>query len=103
MFLSTAFNSAVFNVVVFVNSALYLNFLQERGLCECVIIIIISTGWFAHLLSAQAIGAVGLRFDSRAGLIDIVSPTARHRCDVSSETCCPGTKPKRWAPPHAST
>ena len=27
-----------------------------------------------------------------------VSPTTRHRCDVSSELCCPGAKPRRWAP-----
>ena len=25
-----------------------------------------------------------------------VSPTARHRCYVSSELCCPGAKPRRW-------
>ena len=28
-----------------------------------------------------------------------VSPIARHRCDVSSELCCPGAKPRRWIPP----
>ena len=28
---------------------------------------------------------------------DPVSPTARHRYDVSSELCWPGTKPRRWA------
>ena len=27
-----------------------------------------------------------------------MSPTARRRCDVSSELCCPGAKPQRWAP-----
>ena len=26
-----------------------------------------------------------------------MSPTTRHRCDVSSELCCPGAKPRRWA------
>ena len=26
------------------------------------------------------------------------SPTAQHHCDVSSELCCPGTKPCRWIP-----
>ena len=31
--------------------------------------------------------------------LDTVSPTIRHRCDVSSELCCPGAKPRRWAPP----
>ena len=24
------------------------------------------------------------------------TPTACHRCDISSELCCPGTKPRRW-------
>ena len=43
-------------------------------------------------------GAEGLGFDSRAGQMDTVSPTTRHRCDVSSELCCPGAKPRRWAP-----
>ena len=47
----------------------------------------------------HAIGAGGLGFDSRAGQIDTVSPTARHRCDVSSELCSPGAKSRRWAPP----
>ena len=27
-----------------------------------------------------------------------VSPTTRHRCDDSSELCCAGAKPRRWAP-----
>ena len=52
---------------------------------------------FATELTA-GIGAGGLGFDSRAGQIDTVSPTTRHRCDVSSELCCPGAKPRRWAP-----
>ena len=26
---------------------------------------------------------------------DTVSPTARHRCDVSLKLCCPGAKPSR--------
>ena len=30
---------------------------------------------------------------------NIVSLTARHRCDVSAELCCPGAKPRRWVPP----
>ena len=47
---------------------------------------------------AHAIGAGGLGFDSRAGQIYTVSPTTRHRCDDSSELCCPGAKPRRWAP-----
>ena len=38
---------------------------------------------FAQLLSAQAIRAEGLGFDSRAGQIDTVSPTTCHRCDDS--------------------
>ena len=33
---------------------------------------------------------------------DAASPKARHRCDVSSKLCCPGAKPRRWAPfPHS--
>ena len=51
----------------------------------------------AQLLSAQAIGAGGLGLNFRAGQIGTVSPTARHRCDVSSELCSPGAKPRRWA------
>ena len=47
---------------------------------------------------ARAIGAGGLGFESRAGQIGTVSPTARHRCDVSSELCSPGAKLRRWAP-----
>ena len=30
-------------------------------------------------------------------------PRNRHRCDVSSELCCPGAKPWRWIPLQAST
>ena len=52
----------------------------------------------AQLLSAQAIGAGGLEFNSGAGQIGAVSPTACHRCDVSSELCSPGAKPRRRAP-----
>ena len=36
----------------------------------------------AQLLSAHAIGAEGLGFKSRVGLVGTVSRTARHRCDV---------------------
>ena len=25
-----------------------------------------------------------------------LSPAAHHRCDVSSELCCPGVKPRRY-------
>ena len=46
-----------------------------------------------------AIGAEGLGFDSRADQIGTVSPTARHRSVISSELCCSGAKPGRWAPP----
>ena len=53
----------------------------------------------AQLLNACAIGAGGLEFNARAGQIGTVSPTARHRFDVSSELCSPGAKPRRWAPP----
>ena len=38
-------------------------------------------------------------FDFRTGQIGTVSPTVCHRCDVSSELCSPGAKPRRWAPP----
>ena len=41
----------------------------------------------------------GARFKSRVGQISIVTPTSRHRCDVSSELYSPGAKPRRWAPP----
>ena len=51
----------------------------------------------AQLLGAHAIGAGVLELDSRAGQIDTVSPTARHRCVVFSELCSPGAKPRRWA------
>ena len=30
---------------------------------------------------------------------DTVSPTARHRCDVSSELCCIGAMPRTRVPP----
>ena len=30
---------------------------------------------------------------------DTLSPTVRHRCDVSSELCFPSAKPLRWAQP----
>ena len=51
----------------------------------------------AQLLSARY-RAGGLGFDSRTGPIGTVSPTTRHRCYVCSELCCPGAKPRRWAP-----
>ena len=41
----------------------------------------------AQLHSAHAIGAVGLGFKSRVGLVGTVFRTARHRCDVPSELC----------------
>ena len=53
----------------------------------------------AQLLNAQAIGVGGLGFDSRAGQIGSVLATTRHRCNVSSELCCSGAQPPRWAPP----
>ena len=46
--------------------------------------------------------AGGLRFDSRLVKPDTVSPTASHRYDVSTELCCPGAQPPRWASLHAS-
>ena len=48
--------------------------------------------------SRTAIGGEGLGFNSRIGQIGTVSLTTRHRCDVSSELCSPGAKPRRWAP-----
>ena len=51
-----------------------------------------------QLPSQHAIGAGGLGFKSRVGPIGTVSPTARHRYDVSLELCSPGVKPRRWAP-----
>ena len=40
----------------------------------------------AQLLRTR-IGAGDVGFNSRAGQIGIVSPTARHRCDVTFELC----------------
>ena len=42
----------------------------------------------------MAISEGGLGFDSRASQIGTVSPTAHHWCDVSSELCSPGAKPR---------
>ena len=56
----------------------------------------------AQLLSVHAIGAGGLGFKYRVGQIDTMSPTARHRCDVSSELCSSGAKPRRWTPPNVT-
>ena len=50
----------------------------------------------AQLLGAHAIGAGGLGFKSRVGLVGTVSRTARHRCDVLSELCSPGAKPRNF-------
>ena len=43
-------------------------------------------------LSAQKV------LDSITGPVksDLVSPAARHCCDVSSELCCSDAKPRRW-------
>ena len=51
----------------------------------------------AQLLSTHAIGAGGLGFKSRVGQISTVSPTARNRCDVSSEMCSPGALQRKRA------
>ena len=53
----------------------------------------------AQLLRAQAIGAGVLGFNTRAGLIGIVSPTACHHCDVFSELCSSGSKSRSLVPP----
>ena len=42
------------------------------------------------------IGSGGLGSIPGSVKSDTVSPTARHRYDVSSELCCPGAKPHRW-------
>ena len=52
---------------------------------------------FTQLLSAHAINLGGLGFDSRAGQIGTVSPAVRYRCDVSSELCSTGAKPRKAA------
>ena len=68
----------------------------------------IITDLFRNLLQISsdvkhiAIGAGGLGFDSRAGQIGTVLPTARHRCDNSSELCYPDAKPPRWIPRHVT-
>ena len=41
-----------------------------------------------------AVGVGGLGFDSRYGEIGHLSPTARYRCDVSSELCWSDAKPR---------
>ena len=41
-------------------------------------------------ISGKILGSVLQMIES-----DTVLPTARHRGDVSSEMCCPGTKPRR--------
>ena len=56
-----------------------------------------SAGWFS--LQAHAIGAGSVGFDSWVGQNITVSPTARHRCDDSSEQCYSCAKPQRWVPP----
>ena len=40
--------------------------------------------------------------NSKSVKSDTVSPTACHRCDVSSELCCPGTEPRIRTPPHVT-
>ena len=44
----------------------------------------------SSIVKGRAIGSKDLGCDSWAGQIVTVSPRARHRCDVSSELCCPG-------------
>ena len=60
---------------------------------------LISTRQFAQWLKTSLSAREDL--DSIPGLVksNAVSPTARHRCDVSSELCCPDAKPRRWIPP----
>ena len=49
--------------------------------------IVFSIHLLEQLLSARAISAGGLRFNTWVGQIGTVSPTTRHRCDVPSELC----------------
>ena len=49
--------------------------------CDAIITVVKLSGWAA--LEPTTIGAKGLGFDSRDGQIGTVSPTARHRCNVS--------------------
>ena len=51
------------------------------------------------LIKYISIGEESLRgFDSKASQIYSVSPTTRHRYDLSSELCCPDAKPRSWTP-----
>ena len=47
------------------------------------------------VVKKHAIGAAGL--GSNPGSVKLVR--CRHRCDASSELCCPGAKARRWASP----
>ena len=49
------------------------------------------------VLKDIATGAAGFGFDYRTGQSGTVSPTARHRCNVSSELCCAGAQTRRRA------
>ena len=55
----------------------------------------LSSQWLkTSLLVREVLGSI-------LGLVklDTVSPSARHRCDVSSELCRPGANPRRLIPP----
>ena len=53
--------------------------------------------WLVNIVVNDiAIGAGGLGSIPGTMKSDTVSPTARHRCDVSSELCCPGANPRKW-------
>ena len=74
------------------------NFEINQGLLNFKHQVDILTGRLARLPSARyRCGSLG--FDSRTGQIGTVSPTTRHRCDVSSELCCTDAKLRRWTPP----
>ena len=49
------------------------------------------------LVQDIATGAVSLGFDSRASETGHSIVNACYLCDVSSELCCPGAKPLKWA------
>ena len=56
----------------------------------------------SSIACAHAIKVEGPGLKSRAGQIGAVSPTARHRCDVSSELCSPGATGRGDGPRHSS-
>ena len=54
---------------------------------------------FLYILSTLPLVRKVTGLIPRPVISDKASPTARHRRDASSELCCSGAKPRRWAPP----